>query len=151
MWCRTPTSSSIAKTITHRFGILDADALQEDDRAEDANFASVPDHGQRERSAQASKPEKNIRTKIRPRKKAKAKTVAGQGSAAVAQTCNEVPFDKEGARRRARALKKDYPGIKDVPSFVTKSKRKLLIASYQAIHTDTQQDGPEMQPRSQHP
>ena len=146
MWCSTPTCSSIAKPFNSRFGNLGAEALQEYVRPEVADFARIPDEGHKKSTAQPVKSQK----KKRPNKKGKVKLLAEQGPAGVAQADNGPPLDKEAARRRARVLKMDYPGIKDVPPSITKGQRKLLITSYRATHTDAQQGGPEMQPHPQH-
>jgi hypothetical protein len=149
VWCITPTSSSIAKALAYRFGVLDADSLQNYEREEVASSAGAPDQGQGQGSAQSSKAEKNTRNRIRPRQKVKGNPVAEQSPAGASKTSKENSFDKEAARRRSNTLRKDYPGIKDVPKFVTKSLRKLLIARYGASHTDAQQGGPEVPPGSQ--
>lgn len=144
MWCSTPTSSSIAKALTYRFGVLDADSYV---REEVASSARAPDQGQGQCPAQSSKAEKNTRNRIRPRQTVKGKSVAEQKPAGASKTGKENPFDKEAARRRSDALRKKYPGIKDVPKFVPKSLRKLLIARYRAS-ADAQQGGPDMAPVS---
>lgn len=151
MWCSTPTCSSLAKTSNFRFGVLSVDVLQEYVRAEVADLARVPDEGERKESAQLINPEEKTRPSIRSLKKAKAKLGPTPGPAGFPQTSKRGLFNEEAGRRRAITLKEDCPGIKDVPPVITKSVRKLLVASYRATRAAAQQDGPENKPRSQHP
>ncbi|KAI9881239.1 MAG: hypothetical protein M1830_005525 [Pleopsidium flavum] len=65
------------------------------------------------------------------------------------EIANKPWTNEAAARARAVVLKKEFPGIKNVPRAISKSQRRKLIAQYEAIDGTFQNDEPKILTHSQ--
>ncbi len=50
-------------------------------------------------------------------------------------------------RQRANSLRKDFPGMKDIPTSVSKSQMKRLVAAFKATYQQHEQQKPTSKPK----
>ncbi len=136
------------KSPNSRFGKFD-EKVEGTIRGGFAASTNIPDHVRGSGTAQpVDRGRKNIPGFLPP--KPQAKPEASVRTYRHLQDGNKPRFNEAAARQRAVVLKKDFPGIKNVPQAISKSQRRNLIAHYEATDATSRNDERKIPTRSQH-
>lgn len=136
------------KSPNSRFGKFD-EKVEETIRGGFAASTNIPDHVRGSGTAQpVDRGRKNIPGFLPPKPQAKPKPQSEPTG--TSKTAINPGSMRRPARQRAVVLKKDFPGIKNVPQAISKSQRRNLIAHYEATDATSRNDERKIPTRSQH-